>query len=106
MSRLMKFAIALVTMLLVTVGPAFSQSPPPAMDFQAIQMSKIAQAVRINEKINLDGRLEESVWDLAIPITDFVQNRPFNGQAPREKTEARILYDDANIYFGFRCFDS
>ncbi len=46
------------------------------------------------------------VWAQAVPITDFTQQVPDEGEAPSQKTEVRILYDDRAIYFGIRCFDT
>ena len=64
------------------------------------------KAVRITEKITLDGRLEEPSWKLAIPAANFIQLLPNNGEPSAERTEVRILYDDDNLYVGFVCFDS
>src|SRR5439155_11554119 len=63
-------------------------------------------AVRTSEKIRIDGILDDKVWDSAPPATAFTQRDPDEGKAPTERTEVRIAYDDANIYFGIRLFDS
>ncbi len=57
-------------------------------------------------KIHLDGKLDEPVWKTLPPLTDFLQTQPTEGAPVSERTEARIFYDDTNIYFGFKCFDS
>ncbi len=67
---------------------------------KSVRISKIAA------KIHVDGKLDEPVWETAAPISDFVQTDPNQGAPVSEKTEVRIFYDDANIYFGFRCYDS
>src|SRR5579859_6006039 len=59
-----------------------------------------------NVKITVDGKLDEPVWKGIEPITDFVQTEPNEGKPASEKTEARVFYDDNNIYFGFTCYDS
>jgi hypothetical protein len=56
--------------------------------------------------IVLDGRLTETAWRTATPITDFVQRDPHEGEPVTEPTEARVLYTDAVIYVGVRAFDS
>jgi uncharacterized protein DUF5916 len=38
-------------------------------------------------------------------IDDFVQQLPEDRVPPTERTEARILYDDDNLYLGIRAFD-
>ena len=66
------------------------------------------QAFRMNEgeSITLDGRLDEPVWQRAVPATDFVQQDPVNGGTPTERTEVRIVFDREQLYMGVTCFDS
>jgi hypothetical protein len=78
----------------VTQSP--SQTPGP----------RRIQAIHISDEIKIDGLLNESAWSLAQPATDFRQERPIEGSAASEKTEVRVLFDDKNIYFGIRAFDS
>ncbi len=61
---------------------------------------------KVAAKIHIDGKLDEPVWSELVPITDFTQVNPDLGAPVSEKTEAFIFYDDENIYFGFRCYDS
>ncbi|AYA37345.1 hypothetical protein D3Y59_09955 [Hymenobacter oligotrophus] len=58
------------------------------------------QAVRISEALKMDGVLDEAVWQQAPVATDFVQQRPNPGVPEKQKTEVRVLYDDANLYVG------
>lgn len=58
------------------------------------------------DKIVIDGKLDEPVWQLITPITSFVQTEPDEGKPVSEPTEARIFYDDKNLYLGFKCYDS
>jgi len=64
------------------------------------------QAVPVSDAIKIDGVLNESAWSLAEPASDFRQERPIEGSPASEKTEVRALFDDKNIYFGIRAFDS
>ena len=63
-------------------------------------------AVRIEESLVLDGRLDEESWSQAPPVTGFLQKEPREGAPASEKTEVRILFDARNIYFGVFCYDS
>ena len=38
-------------------------------------------------------------------LTDFVQAEPLEGEPASDKTEVRILYDEAFIYVGVICYD-
>jgi hypothetical protein len=75
-------------------------------DYEAERLRRIITAVRITEKITLDGRLDEPGWKLAAAMTDFIQRIPRTGELSEERTEVRVLYDDRNLYVGVSAFDS
>ena len=83
---------------------AFAQSVQ--IDHEAIRATRVAMAVRITEKITLDGHLDERVWKEAPPATDFYQKLPRNGAPATERTEARFAYGDDNLYVGVICAES
>src|SRR6266404_6237071 len=56
--------------------------------------------------INIDGKLDESAWAQAAPITDFRQQQPNEGAPASQRTEVRIVYDERAIYIGARMYDS
>lgn len=64
------------------------------------------RAYRTYESIEIDGDLSEADWQEADIINKFVQIEPNEGEVSSEPMEVRILYDNNNIYFGFRCYDS
>ena len=68
--------------------------------------SRIAQATRVDHAPKLDGTLDDPLWQKAVPITDFFQREPYEGQPPSELTEVRMLYTKTEVYFGIRCRDS
>jgi hypothetical protein len=63
-------------------------------------------AVRLNETIVLDGYLSESVWKNFPPLSDFKQKEPNQGEAPSEKTEVWVAYDQDALYIAARLYDS
>jgi hypothetical protein len=67
---------------------------------------KMTNAVRRDGDIHLDGRLDEAAWQKAPVISDFTQSYPKPGAQPTDRTEVRVLYDDAAIYVGVKAFDS
>jgi len=75
-------------------------SPPAAKPVPAVR------AVRSAAPMVLDGRLDEPAWREAPPATGFTQSDPQEGQAATERTEIRVVYDDAALYVGARMFDS
>jgi len=63
------------------------------------------RAVRVAAGPEIDGRLDDPVWAEASATGDFRMVEPTPGAEPTEKTEMRIVYDDANLYVGIYCRD-
>ena len=61
---------------------------------------KIAIATRTDRAPRIDGRLDDAVWSRATVIEDFTQLRPVEGEAPTERTQIYLLYDNEAIYVG------
>ena len=53
----------------------------------------------VQGEIALDGKMDDDAWQGAPRGTDFF---PFLGAEDVQKTEFKILYDKANLYFGIR----
>ena len=60
-------------------------------------------AERTTEPIDMDGWLDEAVWERARPIGDFYEQETDEGLPSTERTIVRVVYDDENLYFGFFC---
>ncbi len=64
------------------------------------------RAQRIQSHLHLDGLLAEAEWQQALAASEFFQYQPEEGRPATEKTEVRILYDQANLYVGVMCYDA
>jgi hypothetical protein len=66
------------------------------------------RAVRLqpDDRIVLDGRLDEEMWSRAVPARDFIQQDPDNGKPATEPTEVRILFTTTALYMGVTAYDS
>ena len=64
------------------------------------------QATRYTGEVNIDGVLDESIYQSIQPITDFIQQIPDEGAAASEKTEAWVYFDDDNLYIAARNYES
>jgi len=75
---------------------------------QEVDTGLSVAAVRLadGERIDVDGRLDEAVWQRAVPATDFAQLDPQNGAPATERTEVRVAFDRTRLYVGVHCFDS
>lgn len=63
-------------------------------------------ALRIQQSIKIDGKLDESAWTEGVSATDFTQSEPNVGQASRLKTEVFIKYDNSAVYLGYKLHDT
>jgi len=66
---------------------------------------KEVTAVPIQSPIQLDGFLNETLWEKAEPVTNFRQRELFEGSPASQKTEVKLLYDMENLYIGVICYD-
>jgi hypothetical protein len=90
--------------ILVLAAPVAGQGPVPVLPSRNADM--VARAVRVEQPPEIDGVLDESFWRGLTPITAFVQREPVDGGEPTERTEVRIAYDNAALYFGMVMYDS
>ena len=58
-------------------------------------------AFSVEEKIRIDGFLNESAWQGADVATDFVQLQPLEGEPASERSRVRILYGKDALYVDF-----
>ena len=60
---------------------------------------------KINEKISLDGILDEPFWEDVEIASDFWMNFPDDGitVADEYQTLVKVAYDDDFIFFGVQC---
>ncbi len=70
-----------------------------------VDSTKTITCYKLSEPLIIDGLLTESVYQKP-PITDFTQKDPNEGAPITEKTEVWVSYDQDNIYFSGRFFDS
>ncbi|MEZ4897682.1 MAG: DUF5916 domain-containing protein [Saprospiraceae bacterium] len=68
-------------------------------------VQKEVTALRIEESIQIDGRLDEGAWLKVDAASEFVQYQPNPGNSPLYPTEVKVLYDDAAIYIGAKMLD-
>src|SRR5688572_14117317 len=81
------FNLRLIILLLISNTLA-AQSPDRRIDM-----------LKIQQKITIDGVLDEGVWESAPSAIDFVQQEPKEGTPMSYPTEIKVLYDDENLYF-------
>ncbi len=65
----------------------------------------VAFPVAAEVMIQLDGRLDEPLWQNATAISDFTQQEPVEGGEPSERTEIRVVFDEDHLYIGAILYD-
>ena len=63
-------------------------------------------AVRVDRGPQIDGVLDDPVWQTAALVNEFVQQEPDEGAPATERTEVRVLYDGRTLFLGVHAFDS
>ena len=84
---------AVILVALLTALPAVADGPGALT------------AVRTDDTLRLDGKLDEPAWSTAPAFSGFVESFPNSGAAGSPRTEARVLYDHEFLYVGITCFD-
>jgi len=88
----------LIGLLLAVQAQGITPDPP-------LLTSTTIQATRTAVPPVLDGRDDDVVWRTAPPIEQFLEAMPTEGAEPKLRTEARVAYDEHNLYVFVRCFD-
>src|SRR6185369_15809617 len=80
--------------------PFLAHGQTPSQDDPTARRTVAATRLEIEESIVLDGRLDEAVWQRALPAADFIQIDPANVKPATEPTEVRIAFDRDTFYMG------
>ena len=67
--------------------------------------STTVQATRTDAPPVLDGKDDDPVWQTAPVVDQFLEAKPTEGAPPGMRTEARVAYDEHNLYLFIRAFD-
>ncbi|MCH7746996.1 MAG: carbohydrate binding family 9 domain-containing protein [Acidobacteria bacterium] len=89
---------------------AVLQGPRPPVAPEVVsrdaQGRATVRATRLRAPLQIDGRLDEPVYETVQYITDFIQQLPDEGALGSERTEVWVLFDDDSIYISARCYDT
>ena len=95
--RTQEWPFATAAVVIVMLWCCFAARPTIAQRVPAYRVA------RVMTQLKIDGRLDERAWADTSMVGNFVNNR--DGSPAKLTTEARVLYDDKFIYFGFRAAD-
>ena len=64
------------------------------------------EAIKTTKSPVVDGGVGDDEWQMATPVTGFIQYEPQRGERSQLQTEARVLYDAGHLYVAFRAWDA
>jgi hypothetical protein len=65
-----------------------------------------AERLNDDERVVLDGRLDEPAWQRATSAGEFIMQDPVLGGTPTERTDVRVVFNKDHLYIGVVCYDS
>jgi hypothetical protein len=74
--------------------------------FNQVSSQNTISALRITEKITVDGKLDEKSWSQAQIVSTFTQVKPNPGKKSSQETSVKVMYDDDALYVGAICYDN
>src|SRR5258705_11020410 len=85
------------------LGAAIAATPlSAAMVQRPAEPQKSARAFPTESVIRADGVLDEPAWSEALPVTQFLQKDPLEGESATERTEIKILNTKKRLVFAIR----
>jgi len=71
------------------------------------QEKRVAMAFRFQDEApRIDGLDDDPAWQAVEWQNNFVQQQPYEGREPSQKTQFKILFDNNNIYVVVRSWDT
>ncbi len=92
----------LLILIIVLSASIISHSVYGQASKKFIQVNRISK----DDKINIDGFLNDAAWAKSEIATDFIQTDPVFQDPVSQKTEVKILYTDRGIYVGAMMYDT
>lgn len=92
--------------LLLCPLAALAVNTPPVLEEPFPAARRSVEAYKTTMPPKIDGELNDECWKYAAVQSDFITNQPQYGNASKERTEVRIVYDDNAIYVGAHMYDS
>jgi len=88
--------------------PVAAQQPPvpPEVVSRDAEGHAVLRTTRLPSPMTFDGRLDEPFYETIRGASDFLQQEPVEGSPASDKTEVWVFFDDKNIYFSARLWET
>ena len=93
----------------LTLPTGFDGAAPPELPATVSRNDDgrtTVRVVRLDAPLQIDGNLDEAIYQTVTPISDLIQVEPRAGAPATEKTEIWLSFDSDNIYVSMRAFES
>jgi len=60
--------------------------------------------VRIADPVEIDGHLNDPIWEKVKWGDDFTVEQPNNGDKPKHQTKFKMVYDNDFLYVAYKCY--
>lgn len=91
--------IIIISLFQLGKSPVYGQSKAMNRDKYQIHITSI------DEKINLDGLLDEKIWQIAEKTGKFQRVTPTDTGFAIAQTTVMVAYDESNFYLAATCYD-
>ena len=102
-SALVRIAVSISRSCLISFAIAAAAAVAAAAELPMMTAARLSGGAAAPV---IDGIVADEVWGGVEPYSTFTQQDPIEGAPATERTEVRVLYDQANLYIGIICFDS
>ncbi|MBN1651139.1 MAG: carbohydrate binding family 9 domain-containing protein [Bacteroidales bacterium] len=86
----------IIVILIISIAPLFADNTE----------KKIYNTKKTEKAPLIDGLLDEEIWEQVEWSGNFKQSSPNEGEEPSQQTKFKVLYDDNNLYFYIKAYDS
>jgi hypothetical protein len=89
--------------------PGYVGPPPPkapAVIARDAAGHVVVRASRISSPLQIDGRLDEAIYEAVPPMSGFLQTEPSAGEPATERTDVWVFFDREHIYVVGRCWET
>ena len=87
-----------------------SNASPPPVPPEVVSRNAAGRptvrAVRLASPLNIDGQLNETVYQTVPAISGFIQAEPLAGSPASDPTEAWLFFGPEHVYVSFKCWES
>src|SRR5438477_6816171 len=107
-SRPMRRPFCLIELFLCVVVwlPAARSAAAQTEGLPKVKPERLVRATRISSPLKIDGKFDDEVYQRLEPTVGFIQQDPHEGEPASEDTDFWVMFDDKNIYFAGKCYDS